>query len=402
METADLKSTPTVNKGEISIIFATRGRPKNLVKVFSSLRDNTTRKELVHLWIYVDEDDSVTRQAIESKTLPDPGFQVHWHIASQTNELGKALDTLWRVSPRTSEIYVTTVDDVYFATPGWDEILRSAFNQYPDGVLLAFPHDPENSLAVTYAIFGWRWHTTLGCLYIGYFAYWYDDRWVEEIARLAGRLKKLDMTFAPMDNEKGRTKRMRNLPFWARFMQLTLPERIESAKKLINAMHPQDGPEREAALKNLEHEAARLRTEQDKFSDIYCVFQEERHSDVAPELRRQFSKLHFACETKAVQRLIFIAQDFMEKKEFTEAMKCLDAVNFSDLRVRQVQEMKVECLRQLGRNAEAETILKENLAAWPEMNFIRRLFRFLGAFANDGKRMLVGIFGKNPDSTKPR
>jgi hypothetical protein len=344
----------------------------------------------------VDEDDSATRQAIDNQTLPDPGFPVHWHIASRTNELGKTLDTLWLTSPRTSEVYVTTVDDVSFATPGWDEIVRAAFNQHPDGVLLAFPHDPGNSQAVTYPIFGWGWLNTLNCLYIGYFAYWYDDRWVEEIARLAGRLKKLDMTFPPLGDEKGLTKRMRNLPFWARFVQLTLPDRIESARKLINVIHPNDGTGRKAALENMEREAARLRAEQDKFSDIYCVFQEERHSDVAPEDRKQFSKLHFACETKAVQRLIQIAQDFMAKNEFSEAIKCFDAVNMSDLRVRQVQALKAECLAQLGQTAEAEKISKENLAAWPELNGIRRTFRFLGAFANDGKRMLVGIFGKSP------
>jgi hypothetical protein len=391
---------PAIRKGEISIVFTTRGHPGKIAEVFNSLRENTARKDLVQLWIYVDDDDLVTRQAIENKILPEPGFPVHWHIAPQTNELGKTLDILWKTSPRTSEVYVTTVDDIRFATQGWDEIVRAAFNEFPDGVLLGFPHDPGNPLAVTYPIFGWRWLNTLNCLYIGYFAYWYDDRWVEEIARMTGRLKKMAMSFSPQGDEKGRTKRMRNLPFWARFMQLTLPERIQSARKLINVIHPHDDAARKAAMENLEREAATLRAEQEKFSDIYCVFQEERHSEVAPEQRKTFSKLHFACETKAVQRLILIAQDFMAEKEFSEAMKCLDAVNFSDLRVRQVQEMKAECLRQLGRTAEAEKISKENLAAWPEMNFVRRTFRFLGAFANDGKRMLVGLLGKNPKETK--
>ena len=393
-------STPAIRKGEISIVFTTRGHPEKVTEVFKSLRENTVRKELVQLWIYVDDDDTVTRQAIENKSLPDPGFPVHWHIGPQTSELGKTLDTLWKVSPRTSEVYVTTVDDIRFATRGWDEVVRSAFSQYPDGVLLGFPHDPGNSLAVTYPIFGWRWLETLNCLYIGYFPFWYDDRWAEEIARLAGRLKKLDMTFSPQGDEKGRTKRMRNLPFWARFMQLTLPERIESARKLIAAIHPGDDALHKAAMENLEREAAKLRAEQEKFSDIYCVFQEERHSEVEPQRRKEFSKLHFACEAKAIQQLILIGQDFMAKKEFAEAMKCLDAVNFSDLRVRQVQEMKAECLRQLGRTAEAEKISAENLTAWPEMNFIRRTFRFAGAFANDGKRMLVGLFGKNPAEKK--
>jgi hypothetical protein len=393
-------SASKIRKGEIAIVFTTRGNPGKVATLFNSLRENTARKELVQLWIYVDDDDSITRVAVENKTLPDPGFPVHWHIGPRTNELGKTLDTLWHASPKTSEVYVTAVDDIRFSTQGWDEIVRAAFAEFSDGVLLGFPHDPGNSLAVTYPVFGWRWLETLNCLYIGYFPFWYDDRWVEEIARMAGRLKKLDITFSPQGNEKGLTKRMRNLPFWARFMQLTLPDRVELATKLVNVMHPNNDAGRKAALENLEREAAKLRAEQEKFSDVYCVFQEERHSEVAPEQRKTFSDLHFACETKAVRKLILIAQNFIAKKEFAEALKCLDAVNMSDLRVRQVQEMKAECLQQLGKTAEAEKAAKEILAAWPEMNFVRRTFRFAGAFANDGKRMLVGLLGKNPKETK--
>jgi len=396
-----MKNPPTpIRKGEISVVFATRGNPGKVTQLFNSLRENTARKELVQVWIYVDEDDTVMRGAINEKSLPDPGFPVHWHIGPRTNELGKTLDTLWHASPKTSEVYVTTVDDIRFSTRGWDEVVRTAFAEFPDGVLLGFPHDPGNSLAVTYPIFGWRWLETLNCLYIGYFPFWYDDRWVEEIGRMAGRLRKLDMTFSPQGNEKGLTKRMRNLPFWARFMQLTLLERIELATRLIHAMHPDDDVRRKGALQNLEREAAKLRADQAKYSDVYCVFQEERHSEVPPEKRKVFSDLHFACETKAVRKLIIIAQNFMAKNEFAEALKCLDAVNMSDLRVRQVQEMRAECLRQLGRAAEVEIAQKEILAAWPEMNFVRRAFRFAGAFANDGKRMLVGLFGKNPAEKK--
>lgn len=64
----------------------------------------------------------------------------------------------------------------------------------------------------------------------------------------------------------------------------------------------------------------------------------------------------------------------------------------SNLRVQQAQEMKVACLRNLGRNTEAEKLAQEAIAAWPRMNFARRLFRFLGMVASDGKTMLVGLF----------
>jgi hypothetical protein len=48
----------------------------------------------------------------------------------------------------------------------------------------------------------------------------------------------------------------------------------------------------------------------------------------------------------------------------------------------------------LGKNAEADQVLKESLAAWPQMTTLRKCFRFLGMVANDGKRLWVGMTEK--------
>jgi hypothetical protein len=69
-------------------------------------------------------------------------------------------------------------------------------------------------------------------------------------------------------------------------------------------------------------------------------------------------------------------------------------VQLSDMKVRQAYALMADCLRGLGRNAEAERVAAESAAAWPQMNSLRRVFRFLGMVANDGKRMLVGLTHK--------
>jgi len=92
-----------------------------------------------------------------------------------------------------------------------------------------------------------------------------------------------------------------------------------------------------------------------------------------------------------VAQLLRSAQQRISEQKFEEALKFLDATMMSNLRVRQAQDMKVECLRALGKNEEADRLAKETLAAWPEMNFARRLFRFLGMVASDGKAMIVGF-----------
>jgi len=385
-------NAPQIHPGEICLIMATRGRPEMLAEVFVALKTHTAKKEKVSLWLYVDEDDSGTRKAIDDGRLSDAGVQLHWHIGGQTSGLGEMQSILWQASGRTAEIYMVLGDDVRFDTPGWDNVLREVAAKFPDGIFLASPHDPMTADTCTYPVFGWRWLETLQQLFCGHFPFWYDDRWVHQIGEMAGRYAWLPIVMLPVRG-KGRTRRMRDVPFWARFFQLALDERKASARKLIDAMNL-DPEKKDAALKNLEQRAAELEKQQDKFSDLYAVFQEERFTLHTPEERRAFNPAYFEKEAAAVARLLEFAQQRIAEKKYEEALKFLDGTLMSNLRVRQAQDMKVECLRALGRNAEADKLAGETLAAWPEMNLWRRLFRFLGMVASDGKAMIVGFLSK--------
>ena len=382
-------SASHVHPGEICLIMATRGRPEMLAEVFTALKAHTVQKENVSLWLYVDEDDAVTRKAIADGRLDDAGVQLHWHIGRQTSGLGEMQQILWQVSGRTAEIFMVLGDDVRFDTPGWDNILREVSAKYSDGIFLASPHDPMTADTCTYPVFGWRWLETLQSLFCGHFPFWYDDRWVHQIGEMAGRYAWLPIVVQPVRG-KGKTRRMRDVPFWARFFQLALDERKDSARKLIDAMNL-DPEKKTDALKNLEQRAAELEKQQDKFSDLYAVFQEERFTLHTPEERRAFNPSYFQKEAAAVAQMLGYAQQRIADKKFEEALKFVDATLMSNLRVRQAQDMKVVCLRALGRTAEADQLAGETLAAWPEMNSARRLFRFLGMVASDGKAMVVGF-----------
>lgn len=248
----------------------------------------------------------------------------------------------------------------------------------------------------TYPVFGWCWLETLQSLFCGHFPFWYDDRWVHQIGEMAGRYAWLPIVVQPVGG-KGKTRRMRDVPFWARFFQLALDERKNSAKKLIDAMNlnPDD---KETALKKMEQHAAELEKSQDKFSDLYAVFQEERFTLHTPEERRAWNPAYFQKEAAAVAQMLGYAQQRIAEKKFEEALKFIDATLMSNLRVRQAQDMKVECLRALGRNSEADKLAGEVLVAWPEMNFFRRIFRFLGMVASDGKAMVVGFLSGSKKS----
>jgi hypothetical protein len=390
-------TTPDI-RGRITILAATRGRPEMLAQVFDSIAVHTTQKEKVSMWIYVDEDDDITRKAIDSGALNNAGIQVHWHFGRQTSGFGEMQYVLWKLTENISEAYMVMADDICFGTPGWDDIVREAAAKFPDGIFLASPHDPMTADTCTYPVFGWHWLETLQQIFSGHFPYWYEDRWVHQIGEMAGRYLWLPMVM-PSVGGKGRTRRMRDLPFWTRFFQLSLDERKESAKKLIDAMNL-NSEKKNAALKNLEQRATELEKQQDKFSDLYAVFQEERFTLHTPEERRAYNPAYFEKEAAAVAQLLKYAQQRIAEKQIEEALKFLDATLMSNLRVRQAQDMKIECLRALDKNSEADKLAKEVLIAWPEMNLWRRLFRFLGMVASDGKAMIVGFLQKGDKKVK--
>lgn len=380
-----------IRRGEISILMATRARPQMLAEELATLKANTAQKDKLAVWLYVDDDDEVTRKAIEDGRFADLDFRVHWHFGPRPPALGQAHQALWRASGGVSEIYMISCDDARFDTPGWDDIVRREFGKYDDGILLAFAHDP-NAEQATYPFIGWGFLQTLGYekVFPGIFAFWFDDKWVEEIAQMAGRCAKIPIVINPIGGSKGKTQRMRCVPFWTRFFQLLMPERKECAQKLVEAMHLPDENARTRAMAELENTWTKLvREGEQAFSDLYCVFQEERHTALSPEERDVFNPLYIRQEVMAVTRLLTYAQRHIRDGNFVEALKYVEATQMADLRLRQAHEMKIRCLHALGRHDEAKQLEREKFLAWPEMSAARRLFRFLGMIANEARRIVA-------------
>lgn len=390
-----------VRRGEISILMATRARPEMLAEELATLKANTRQKDKLAVWLYVDDDDEVTRNAVEGGRFADLDFRVHWHFGPRPPALGQAHQALWNASGRASEVYMISCDDARFDTPGWDDVVRREFGRFPDGVMLAFAHDP-NAEQATYPFIGWGMLRVLGYekVFPGIFAFWFDDKWVEQIAQMAGRSALIPMTINPIGGGKGKTQRMRCVPFWTRFFQLLMPERKECAERLVAAMHPNDEAVRSAALKNLEEVWAKLVREEEKsFSDLYCVFQEERHTALSPEDRNVFNPLYIRQEVMAVTRLLSHAQHLIKAGRFEEALKYVEATQMADLRLRQAQEMKITCLRELGKAVEADALERERFLSWPDMSLARRIFRFLGMIANEVRRIVAARSQKKADSS---
>ena len=385
-----------IRRGEISILMATRARPDMLSEELATLQTNTAQKDKLAVWLYVDDDDDVTRKAVDGGQFANLGFRVHWHFGPRPPALGQAHQALWNASGRVSEVYMISCDDARFDTPGWDDVVRREFGRYADGIMLAFAHDP-NAEQATYPFIGWGFLQALGYekVFPGIFAFWFDDKWVEQIALMAGRCAQIPMTINPIGGGKGKTQRMRCVPFWTRFFQLLMPERKECALKLVTAMHLPDETARAATMAELDTTWSKLVNDEEKaFSDLYCVFQEERHTALSPEDRDVFNPLYIRQEVMAVTRLLTHAQRLLKDGDPAQALKYIEATQMADLRLRQAQDMKIQCLRALGRTAEADSLAREQFLAWPQMSAARRLFRFLGMIANEARRIVAARSSK--------
>jgi len=129
----------------ISLIVPSRGRPQILMRMLSSVFKTVTHKEAVETVVLLDEDDQ------ESLGLQ---FQNEKIVRLIGGKMSMGERVLHCLQVATGEILVLVNDDVIMRTKGWDEIIRTSVNSFPDGIYLLYPDDGFKSQSVaTFPIF---------------------------------------------------------------------------------------------------------------------------------------------------------------------------------------------------------------------------------------------------------
>ena len=228
----------------ISVVLLTRGRPEILKKSISSLEENTSNKDLVDLWILADDDDTATLNLRESAWNQTIGLPIHWLVGERPPTLNAGLNKVWQLSTNAG-IYLHYSDHYLMMTPGWDNLLRRTYDNGPnDRLSVAQIQDASrNSNDLVLWAESAEWANTIGRIVPPYFPYWFGDMWMDCVTTLVQRQV---MTTIHMWNMKGKnsghhgkhqTHSMWNLPFWMRYYNLLLIERIEEAEKILTAIH---------------------------------------------------------------------------------------------------------------------------------------------------------------------
>ena len=219
----------------ISILIGSRGRQSQLNNFLESIEETTTAKGKLEFALYVDEDDLETQEYLNAN-IKRFSFSIRPCIKESPIALGEIQNTLWKTSLHRGGLFVTAMDDYIYTTKGWDEQIRDAFSKYPDRIALVYPEDPTAPELATMPILSDQWITTVGTFQTDYFPFWYNDVWLDEVAQMVQRKHKIDMKVSTQGG-KGKTARMRNLPFWQRFFLMMIIERLSEAEKLRSVIY---------------------------------------------------------------------------------------------------------------------------------------------------------------------
>lgn len=219
----------------ITFLSMTRGRPQQFIAMCHAVARNVARPELTDIWCYVDDDDPTVPDLVNHLRDNPPRIPVNWLIAPRPLTLGAGNNDSARVALETSGVVLLFPDDYHIRADGWDERVREAYDRIPGRLALHYIPDPiSKPEQITIVAASKEWFDTLGYLIPPYFPFWFGDTWLDDVTQMAQVKRRLDLDITA--DEKGKTTRMWNVPFWQRFFECTKLERISDALRIAEAV----------------------------------------------------------------------------------------------------------------------------------------------------------------------
>ncbi|HBQ98608.1 MULTISPECIES: hypothetical protein [unclassified Roseofilum] len=313
---------PIDNPQHISILFPTRNRTHYLDNLFDSLEENTGEKELVDIWIYVDHDDLVTIDYLESGMKEKYSFGIHYVVGDLTVSQGEMSNILREKCTTNPGIYGIGGDKLLFVTPGWDTLVREEFNKYPDRIAFVSLTDSYHDKHFgAYGFLSAEWLNQTGRFLSEYFPFWGDDLCINQVASIIGRNIQLDAR-VKLQGGKGKTARLRNWLFWKRFFNDTLIERVEEAEQLRKIIYPEKNAD---YYQNLEEGNKIISNFQNylKFEPEDEIIALELRCSSPETLKSQPNEHYLLNERRAIERLKQILGRYLQQGNLFAATRIL-------------------------------------------------------------------------------
>jgi len=131
-----------------------------------------------------------------------------------------------------ADVYIAFVDDAEVQSPWWDEeIYQLGVVPYPDGVFFW-----ESQNKCIFAVVTEKWRRAAGRIFTGYFTYWYDDGWLQQVWQYARGMNGWLKFETKIFDSGGKTHRMHDYEIWDEFYWERDVERLEEAARIAKRL----------------------------------------------------------------------------------------------------------------------------------------------------------------------
>lgn len=214
---------------KLTINLATRNRPEALRRTLDMTLANIREPDTT-LMVSCDEDDAAGIAVAEQYK---DGVMVS--IKPREDSLGAKYNRALTAAP--ADIYLAMVDYAPHVTPGFDTKICEAASLFPDGIGVVYNHMANLSFPVINAVTHGL-AKQMGFIYPPYFPYWFVDHWLDDIARMIGRIAVADVTVDT--THRPGTMDRREPGFWSLLFDAGVVIRRECARNIIESAEFQE------------------------------------------------------------------------------------------------------------------------------------------------------------------
>jgi hypothetical protein len=208
---------------KLTIGIATRGRPGMLLETVRETMANVRHPE-TRLVVIADADD---RQTVDAWKCDDD--RVTLCVMERPDSVAEKWNHMVKVQP--ADVYLHQADDGAHVTHGFDLRILDAASLFPDGIGVIYGHMANLSFPNTQA-FTSRWVALTGGLFVTHFPYWFIDHWVDDVARMVGRIAAADVI---VNDRRPGTMERRDPALWATLYDALYMERRAMAERIFAA-----------------------------------------------------------------------------------------------------------------------------------------------------------------------
>jgi hypothetical protein len=220
----------------VSVIIPTRNRPESFVRTLQSLEAQAERPELIRIVAGVDSDDEETIDLSRSKSFDDFKIELIWSVEDRPDTLGSVINRLADLSMDTKAIFGVP-DDYVVHGIGWDEHIRVAMNDLPDGLGIPYVPDGIHGNFSAVPVLTPAMIKRVGFFMAPYFPFWFGDMWLDEIGDLM--FCKFPLQFETSAPEgRGKTRGIRDLNFWVNVFNQFRQQRCDVAFEICRDIYP--------------------------------------------------------------------------------------------------------------------------------------------------------------------